>query len=176
MIRKILAYYTEKLEEFIQRDFSQPEGVVEVGFIGNGQEGKKNKLIVSLLSLERETSGGITSTRRGREGRVVQIAPVLSFNLYIIIAAIYDEKRYAESLSVLSSALLFIQSMPSFVHENQTYTIEVVSLSFQELYNIWTSIGGQYYPSVLCKLRRLTFDVDQVTQISGEVNKTIIEM
>lgn len=36
MIKKLLTYYTQLLEEFLQNDFPQPEGVVENRFVGNG--------------------------------------------------------------------------------------------------------------------------------------------
>ena len=79
-------------------------------------------------------------------------------NLDLMLAAVYDEKRYAESLSVLSETLLFIQSHPFFELDGQKYTVEIVTLSAQDINNFWTTLGGQYYPSVMCKLRRLTID------------------
>ncbi len=175
MINQILEYYTEKLEEFLKNDFHQPEGIVEIGFIGNSGE-KKNKLIVSLLSIERETAGGISPVRKNSENIFLQSPSPIYLNLYIVLAAIYDEKRYTESLSVFSKTLYFIQSVSSFKYRNEVYTVEVVPLSFQELYNIWTNIGGQYYPSVLCKLRRITIDSGEIFRSYGEVNKPEIKM
>ena len=34
--------------------------------------------------------------------------------MHIMMAAVYEDKRYAEALSVLSDALTFIQSLPRF--------------------------------------------------------------
>lgn len=176
MIKDVLAYYATQLGEFLQADFSQPEGIVEVGFIGNNHEGKKNKLMLSLFGIERETASGIASGRGSHSGTVIHSAPPLHINLNIILAAAYDEKRYAESLSVLSATLLFVQSHPSFSYKGTTYLVEMVTPSCQELNNIWTTLGGQYYPSIICKLRRLVFDAGEIKQISHEVNKPIINM
>ena len=57
MIRKILTTYAARLDEYLARSHRQPEGVAEVGLIGNNTEEKPNKLVVSLVNLEREASG-----------------------------------------------------------------------------------------------------------------------
>lgn len=176
MIKNILTYYATQLGEFLQADFPQPEGIVEVGFIGNSTEGKKNKLLVSLFGIERETAGGIASGRDSHSGITKQSAPALHINLNIVLVAVYDEKRYTEALSVLSATLLFVQSHPSFSYKETTFLVEMVTPSYQELNNIWTTLGGQYYPSIVCKLRRLTFDGGEIKRIGHEVNKPIIDM
>ena len=61
-------------------------------------------------------------------------APLL-LNLDLMIAAVYDEKRYAESLSVLYESLLFIQSHPYFELDGRKYTVEIVTLSVQDINN-----------------------------------------
>lgn len=38
----------------------------------------------------------------------------LLLNMHIMMAAVYEDKRYAEALSVLSDALTFVQSLPRF--------------------------------------------------------------
>jgi len=176
MIKKILTRYAELLDEFLRVDFPQPEGIVEVGFVGNSTENKKNKLLVSLFGVERETAGGIASTRSSHAGVSMQGSPPLQVNLNILLAAIYEEKRYAEALSVLSATLLFVQSHPSFTFQGNTYVVDMITPNSQELNNIWTSLGGQYYPSVLCKLRRLTFDAGEIRRTRREAETPIIEM
>ena len=61
MIRKILTYYAERLEEYLSRFHRRPEGLATVGMIGNSAEERPNKMVVSLLNVERETAGGITA-------------------------------------------------------------------------------------------------------------------
>lgn len=102
MIKKILTYYAERLEEYLSRTHRQPEGTAMVGLIGNGSEERPGKMVVSLLNVERETAGGIpASVQRTPEG-YVRTSPPLLLNLNVMLAAVYDERRYAESLSVLS--------------------------------------------------------------------------
>ena len=59
MIRKILTYYAERLEEYLSHFHRRPEGLATVGMIGNSTEERPNKMVVSLLNVERETAGGI---------------------------------------------------------------------------------------------------------------------
>lgn len=163
MIKKILTYYASRLNEYLSRLHHQPEGLAEVGFIGNGTEEKPCKIVVSLINVERETAGGISAPIQRTADGYTRQAPPLMLNLNLMLAAVYDERRYAESLSILSDTLKFIQSVPKFEVEEMIYTVEIVTLSSQELNNVWTLLGGQYYPSVVCKLRRLVIDAEETT-------------
>jgi hypothetical protein len=107
MIRKILTTYAARLDEYLARSHRQPEGVAEVGLIGSAGEQCPNKLVVSLVNLEREASGDGGYMQRARR------QPLL-LNMHIMMAAVYEDKRYAEALSVLSDALTFVQSLPRF--------------------------------------------------------------
>lgn len=167
MIRMVLTHFAARLDEYLRRKFPQPEGVVEVGFIGKGSDEKPCKLIISLVNIERETAAGISGGIRRGSSEYERSYPPILLNLDLMLAAVYDEKRYAESLSVLSETLTFVQSHPSFEFEGQLYTIEIVTLSAQDTNNIWTTLGGQYYPSVMCKLRRLAIDAREVSGSSS---------
>ena len=97
----------------------------------------------------------------------MQTYPPLLLNLDLMVAAVYDDRQYAQSLSVLNETLLFIQSHPFFELDGQRYTVELVMLSAQDTNNIWTTLGGQYYPSVMCKLRRLVVDANEASGSGG---------
>lgn len=176
MMKRILTYYAERLDEYLSRLHHQPEGLAEIGFVGNSSEEKPNKMVVSLLSIERETSGGISApVQRSAEG-YTRTSPPLLLNLNVVIAAVYDERRYGESLSVLSDTLRFIQSTPRFAVDGTDYTIEVVTLSTQDQNNVWTLLGGQYYPSVVCKIRRLTIDAEEIISSGNIAKGPVIDM
>lgn len=176
MIQDILTCYVARLDEYLLKRHHQPEGIAEVGFIGNSAEEKPCKLIVSLLNIERETSGGISAPLQKTPNGYVRLSPPLLANLNLMLAAVYDEKRYVESLSVLSDTLKFIQAVPGFEWEGQNYTVEIVTLSSQDINNVWTTLGGQYYPSVVCKLRRLVIDSGETTETGRIASQPDIEM
>lgn len=177
MIRRILIYYAERLDEYLSRFHHRPEGLATVGMIGSTTEERPNKMVVSLLNVERETSGGISApVQHTGNGRYARMQPPLLLNLNIMLAAVFDERQYAESLSLLSDTLRFIQSVPKFTVEGTDYTIEMVNISTQDMNNVWTLLGGQYYPSVVCKIRRLSIDGESITTGGRTADKPIIEM
>ena len=164
MIKRILTYYAERLEEYLSRLHHQPEGLATVGLIGSAGEECPNKVVISLVNLEQETSGDMTYMQRSGSGFVGKGAPLM-MTMHIVLAAVYDGKRYGEALSVLSETLAFIRSTPKFQVDGCAYTLEIVPMSTMDFHNIWTTMGGQYYPSVICKLRVLTIDSTEI--ISG---------
>lgn len=176
MIKKILTYYASRLDEYLSRLHHQPEGLAEIGVIGNSTDEKPCKLIVSLINIERETAGGISSPMQRTTEGYIRHAPPLLLNLNLMLAAVYDEKRYAESLDILSDTLKFIQSVPIFEVDGMAYTVEIVTLSSQDLNNIWTMLGGQYYPSVVCKLRRLVIDAEEITGSGATMKQPDIKL
>ena len=176
MIRKILTTYATLLEEYLSRFHNRPEGLAMVGQIGNGTEEKPGKMVVSLLNVERETSGGISAPVQRTEEGYARMQPPLLLNLNVMLAAVFDERQYAESLSLLADTLRFIQSVPRFEVNGAWYTIEIVNLTLQDLNNMWTLLGGQYYPSVACKIRRLCIDGGQAAAGGTTADRPVVEM
>ncbi len=175
MIKKILTYYAERLDEYLSRTHRQPEGLATVGLIGNTGEAKPGKMVVSLVNLEKEASGDAGQYAACGDGYIGRAAPLM-MNLHILLAAVYDEKRYAVSLSMLSDTLSFIQSVPAFEVDGNRYTIEVVPMSTTDLHNIWTTLGGQYYPSVICKLRGLVITTRDLLSSGSAAKETQINL
>lgn len=157
MIHKILTTYTARLDEYLARSHRQPEGMAEVGPIGSAGKQCPNKLVVSLVNLERESSGDGGYMQRTATGYAGRRQPLL-LNMHVMMAAVYEDKRYTDALSVLSDALTFVQSLPRFEVGNGSYTLELVPMSTTDMHNIWTTMGGQYYPSFICKVRGLAVD------------------
>ena len=164
MIKRILTYYAGCLDEYLSRTHHQPEGLAEVNLVGKLEEANPNKVVVSLVNLEKDTSSDMSSISRSGTVFAGKCAPLM-MNMYILLAAVFEKKRYAESLSILSDTLSFIQSMPRFNTGQENCTVEVVPMSTSDLHNIWTTMGGQYYPSVICKVRGLAFESSAI--VSG---------
>ena len=174
MIKRILTYYAERLEEYLSRLHRQPEGLATVGLIGSAGEECPNKVVISLVNLEKETSGDMTYMQRSGSGCGGKGAPP-RMNMHGMLAAVYDGKRYGESLSVLSETLAFIRSTPKFQADGYVYTMEIVPMSTMDLHNIWTTMGGQYYPSVICKLRGLAIDSSEIISSGSMAGETSVK-
>lgn len=173
MIKKILTYYAERLDEYLARTHHQPEGLATVGIIGGMGDEKQGKMVVSLVNLEKEASGDAGMYAAYGGGYTGRAAPLM-LNMHIMLAAVYDGKRYTDSLSMLSDTLSFIQSVPSFEVDGNRYTVEVVPMSTTDLHNIWTTMGGQYYPSVICKFRGVVISARGITSSGSTAGETRI--
>ena len=84
-----------------------------------------------------------------------------------MVAAIFTPKRYLESIQILSDTISFLQQNPSLnIPGQDIVTLEPITTSMQELSNIWSILGGHYYPSVLCKARMISFDGKEIKDIN----------
>ncbi|MBO4806101.1 MAG: DUF4255 domain-containing protein [Paludibacteraceae bacterium] len=169
MIKKILKFYADKMDQYVSRSHPQQEGCVEVGFIGNSVEARPNKIRFFLFSAEREPTPNANAMKMSGTTNGSGY-PDLAMNLNVLIAAIFEEKKYSESLSFFSEALAFIQSCPVFTVEGVRYTVEVVSLGLSETNNMWSCLGSQCFPSVMCKIRRLLISSGTISKVAP-VNK-----
>lgn len=60
MLNNVLSALAGKLEEFLETIFHQPEGIVKLaGFTDEDKSWILNKVVVSVVSVERETAAGI---------------------------------------------------------------------------------------------------------------------
>lgn len=176
MLRSILKSVETQLKEHLQKDFPYQDGITKICSIGKDTKPETNRLVISMFGIERETAGGISQSRNRCLTETTYGNPPLLMNFNLILAAIFDESRYEESLSVLSKTLLFIQSCPGFKCENADYTLELVSPNLQELNNIWSIMGGGYYPSLLCKLRRVIFDSGELQSVNRNIESVKVNM
>lgn len=53
--------------------------------------------------------------------------------------------------------------------------MEIVPMSTMDLHNIWTTMGGQYYPSVICKLRGLAIDSSEIISSGSMAGETSVK-
>lgn len=173
MINTVLTTIIEKLKEYLDSFYEFPEEIAELGPIMSTGNGPVNKLCLSLLNIERETAIGIQGSYRETADSYLKTVPPWHLNLYFILAAVYEEKRYAESLKFLSTAIEFIQLHPYIeIPDGRKISMEPVTINLEGLNNIWGMFGGKYYPSIIGKLRGLTFDGNDITGTASKIQKT----
>jgi hypothetical protein len=93
----------------------------------------------------------------------------------VMFAAVFEEKQYTESLSIFSTALAFIQSNQRFSIDNVKYTLTLETVSMFDFHNIWTTMGGQYYPSVVCKLTGVIIDSNEIKSSGSTADNTVVQ-
>lgn len=175
MINLVLEQIREKLAEYLSGYYEMPGEIVELGIPEAEADAEAmNKMLIGLLNIEREPVAGMRSGyQQGERGRVSIQSPAWHLNIYVMLAAFFEQKQYTNGVRILSDALNFFQQHPVFeVGRGTKITLELVSLNMQELANVWSILGGRYYPSVIFKLRMLTFDGNEITQMTTKISKT----
>ncbi len=117
------------------------------------------------------------------DGRQVMRQPELKLNLTILVAANFTQ--YDIALRQLSWVVTFFQSHPGFSRDRnpgldpriERFTVELQSLTFEQLNQLWATVGGKQLPSVVYRLRLVAVqDVEPsaihppVTEIEQAVN------
>ena len=97
------------------------------------------------------------------DGTKQRINPAIFINAYILFVARF--KDYKLSLKYISLILQFFLARPVFDHENtptlsagiEKLTLELSTLPFSELNNLWGILRTAYQPSLLYKVRMVAF-------------------
>jgi len=167
MIAKTLITFSELLDDYLKRVFSLNESIVLLQPAVNNSASQlpDNKLHVFLANIVRETAGGIACSRQQvsyKEQKTSQ--PVWKLNLYVMIAACFNGKQYEMALHSISAVSAFLQANSHFhlPETNTTIQIEPVSLASNELSNLWSIYGNQYYPSLFCLMRNILIDSAEI--------------
>jgi hypothetical protein len=92
-------------------------------------------------------------------GRNVQSPPSLKINLSLAFVANF--RQYDQALRHLSLVLTHFQSHPSFTPDEfpgldariERLNVELQSLTFEQLNQVWTFIGGKQLPAAFYKVR-----------------------
>ncbi len=160
-----------KLNEFLKSKFSSTDNHLEMSNLleqsGNLAITDPNKVIATLINIERETAMGIQPRiEKNPDGRFTQLNPPIFINIYLLFTSIYTGKNYPEGLKFLSAIIEYLQGNSLLDHNNtpqlsdkiDKLTFEIINLDIQSLSQLWGAIGGKYMPSVLYKIRMLTMD------------------
>ena len=174
MISVTLSTFASLLSEHLKLSFNLNESIVCVQSLQEANKTTTNKIHIFLVNIERETSGGLKFNQQAISNtHYKKSLPAWQLNLYVVLAAAFSEKQYEESLQLISEMLLFLQSNNQFTlpQTNISLTTEPVNLSIQELSNLWSIFGGTYYPSILCKIRMLNINSNDIKQLTPAVSQ-----
>jgi hypothetical protein len=181
MIHVVVPSIVASLNEFIKNELNLQEDMViltnPVDMKGNVNSQIDNKLCVFLQHLEEERliKNGSYQTNGGMN-------PPMHFSLYLMFVANFPDPNYLEALRYLSLVLEYFQGTRLFDKSNtpqlsvnvEKVGMEYVNLDIKELSNVWSLLGLKYMPSVLYKLKLLSFSSflvrEEVSTIIGKAN------
>ncbi|HXS57591.1 MAG TPA: DUF4255 domain-containing protein [Hanamia sp.] len=139
--------------------FETPDGV-----------GLADNIIITLVNVEEEaTLKNQSALRRPFMGTATYQNPPVNLNLYVLFTCNYKGDHYQLALKRLSYIIRFLQSKNVFsvsssisggtINLDETdvpdikFTMELYTLSFEQINYLWGSLGGRQMPFVMYKLR-----------------------
>jgi len=182
MIQAALGYLAFSLNQHMKRVHGSSEDMAVishlVGLDGVPAQRAENRLVLSLVNVERDSvpqarADGVASIGAMR----AKSSPPLFLNLHVLLVANFGTGNYGDFLRHLSSAIGFFQRHPLFDRETapdmdshlERLVLEPENLSISELSNLWGILGGKYLPSILYKVRMVTFTADDLVDLVPEI-------
>lgn len=175
MIQAAISHLANQLNQFMKRNYDLNEDIAVVSNLieADGSVGPQasNKLVFLLANIEKDTTpqSGRLGFRSG-DGRALVSSNPLYLNLYVMLAANFGGSNYPEALKFISIAIGFFQRQSLFDHQNspdldrriERLVLDIENLPIQDLSNLWGLLGGKYLPSVLYRVRMVTFSPDDL--------------
>lgn len=156
----------ENIQRILNNSISPVVAIANVAEYASGSEEQHDAdILISLVNIE--------EVRLAREQRyVVKIDdelypknPAVHLDLSLLFTS-YGA-GYENNIRNLQEVIAFFQKQPVFRAVDsaelaadgiERLTLELVTLAFEQLQQLWSMLGGKYQPSVLYKMRMLTID------------------
>lgn len=180
MIFEAIKCITEEMNEFFRNKLRVNEDKVIISGLVN-QDGTpaiqgENKIVITLVNIEKEINNyGVTASVSG--GQSINRAAPATINIFLMFSAYFASANYTESLRFLSFIIAYFQSHNVFNRSTSPgldvgidkLIMEMAGLSSEQQNNIWSMMGAKYMPSVVYKMRMLTFDDSIIREIRPAV-------
>lgn len=142
----------------------------------------ENQVGASLISFEEERvhCSQLPETR-SVEGRDILHAPPLKLNLHVLFAARFAV--YEQGLRHLSLLLTYFQAHSTFTPETnpgldpriEHLGVELQSLSFEQLNQIWAFVGSRLLPSAVYRVRLISLQDEEPLAVAVPIQRVAIE-
>ena len=174
MIDSAVTQVAGRLNEFLKRHANVTYDIVRTSNLaeldGTAVTDTDNKVLVFLVNVERETLPFNNLPTRTGVGRSADSSPSVHLTLSIMVAANFSGRHYPDALKFLANSVSFFQRNPIFDHSNtpdlesriDRLVLDIENLSITDLSNLWGILGGKYVPSILYKMRMVTFNARDV--------------
>ena len=172
MIDKAILLLRDELQSYISfRDASVNVVIDNIGLFETSKgDTLANNIIITVVNIEEEsTLKNQSAIRRPIADRAIYQNPPIYLNLYVLLTSNYSGNDYPLALKRLSYIIQFMQSKNSFSASSSVtgtsldmgdpeiaglrFTMELYTLTFEQINHLWGSLGGRQSPFVMYKLR-----------------------
>jgi len=196
MIDTALILLRDELISFLSTRDSANVIIDNVGlFESAGGTGLADNIIISLVNIEEESSlKNQPALKRPFANRAIYRNPPVYLNLYVLFTCNYSGDSYRLALRRLSYVVQFLQSKNSFSMASSVsagsadltdpdiidlkFTMELYTLTFEQINYLWGSLGGRQIPFAMYKLRLVAIteraivrEVPLIEEIETNLNK-----
>ena len=140
--------------------------------ITGNQGGETFRIVMTLVNLEEDRIAESQQYYQKINDKVQFFNPPVNLNAYVLLSSMAD--NYLSELRLLSYIITFFQANPVFDEERFPHLNNRVEpekpwlkigklitslhpITFEQQNNLWAAIGAKYMPSVLYKIRTITF-------------------
>jgi hypothetical protein len=178
MIDSAIALLQTELENYLSlKDKTASVVVDNIGMLETSNGDKlSNHIVITVVNLEEESTLKNQPARRNNPpASTIYQNPPIYLNLYVLFTSNYWGDQYIYALQRISYVVQFLQSKNSFssaatvntsIMQSESitsnadpdllrlrFTMELYTLTFEQLNHLWGSLGGRQIPFVMYKLR-----------------------
>jgi hypothetical protein len=180
MIDIALILLRDELTSFLSSRDSASVIVDNIGlFESTSGTSLNDNIIISLVNIEEESAlKNQPAVKRPFNGDALYRNPPVNLNLYVLFTCNYAGDNYRLALRRLAYIIQFLQSKNSFSSASTTspgtldftgagiaelrFTMELYTLTFEQINHLWGSLGGRQVPFAMYKLRLVVIQSDTV--------------
>jgi len=137
-------------------------------------------VIVSLINIEENRISRDPNNYIRKDGGIIMKNPAMHLYLTLLFTSVRGATAYGLSLQDIQQVIGVFQK--KFVYESISETVladagieklilEMISLNLQQLHEIWSVLGGKYFPSVVYRMRMVT--IDSLSELKGPLIEEI---
>ena len=136
---------------------------------------------ITLVNIEEDRiSKSPEGYMRQTNSSIIYKNPKVFLNLYLLFSV--NLSSYAESLKRLSYIIQFFQyqnvfttlNSPGLPEGTDKLILDLSTLSFQDMNNLWGILGSKYLPSVMYKLRLIKISEDFVQGDASLIQEIVV--
>jgi hypothetical protein len=142
----------------------------------NGVDGE---VIISLINIEENRISRDPNNFIRKDSGIILKNPAIHLNLTLLFTSVRRTGGYGLSLQDLQNVIGVFQKKFVFDHSHtqnldpniEKLILDMDSLTLQQLHEIWSVLGGRYFPSVVYRMRMVT--IDYISETSGPLIQEI---
>lgn len=174
MIQNVLPVVIDELNDYLKSEFNSIEdkavlsGIIEQD--GSLAVESTNKIVASLIFIDKDTTYKKSPGSSLSGSQYLEFSPPVNINLTVMFSALFSKNHYIEALRYISGVIYFFQYKPFFTTQNtpklargtDKVYFDLLSVSPADMMNFYSMLGIKYMPSVVYKVRMLTFSQDSI--------------